>query len=240
MGKPVGLPKVDKKKRKRKKRHKKRGKHKKKHNNNKTKSKKQPKLILLNSTRVEKVKDYFKTIHKDLFYQLAKKTNYQLYMRMGKEKPVFLVNQKMHHLASSLRKKVDIKHFAISIGFFKARRTRAGYDENFYLSYEGGRFLYNFMKRKAQETLREVHKVLLDNQGEKAFLYGRNISLDHVKSKTEHLVKRKIIFVLNQRKEYLGIALLKVKLIGSDELEERGRYIRKHSNSDNFILSLLN
>src|SRR6056297_1900574 len=132
MGKHVGLPKVD-----RKKRYKQNIRKRKRSNRHRSQKykKNEPHLVLMNATRVKKVKKYFKSISPHLFEKMVEQTNYHLYNYTDNEKPVFLVPRHIHNLVSKMKKMVEIQHCAISIGFFKATRTRAGFDERFYLSY---------------------------------------------------------------------------------------------------------
>ncbi len=194
----------------------------------------------MNATRVKKVKKYFKSISPHLFEKMVEQTNYHLYNYTDNEKPVFLVPRHIHNLVSKMKKMVEIQHCAISIGFFKATRTRAGFDERFYLSYEGGRFLYDLIEKKFPEIQKEIFTAKLDKKGEKTFLYGTDVSLKHVINQTGHLHKFKLIFVQSRKEEYLGIALLKVKMIGEREYNKKMKYVNEYSRSDNFIVSLMN
>ena len=83
--------------------------------------------------------------------------------------------------------------------------------------------------------------IQIDDEGEKAFLYGRDLSLNEVVSETEKLMKKKVIFVENEIHEFLGLALLMVKQAGSKKPEKNSQKVRdEYSRSPNFILSLLN
>ncbi len=236
MGKHVGLPKVDRTQRNRpKKNEKSKGKSK-----SGNKQDKPAQFVLLNATRVNRVKYYFETISKDLYDKIFYKSKYYLYQNTGKDRKVFLVPLEMHNLVSSLRKKAVIDHCAIYLGFLKSKRDRTGYSERFYLSYEGGRFIYDLINKKYTDLLNDIQIIKLNNSGERMFLYGQNISLDKCISETEELTKRKLIFVINQQNEYLGLALLKVKMIGQQEYDAKTRYIEEYSRSGNFMLSILN
>ena len=198
------------------------------------------KFVLLNASRINKVKDYFKTIHENLYSKLLEKNRYFLYQNLGKGKQVFLVSMEIHNLVSSLRKAAPIKHCGINLGFFQSKRDRKGYNERFYLSFEGGRFLYSLIQNKFPKIFQEIQIIKLNTDGERSFLYGQDISLDRITSETEDLVKRRLIFVLNRKNQYIGLALLKVKLIGNKDYSQKTRYIEEYSRSGNFMLSILN
>jgi len=112
-----------------------------------------------------------------------------------------------------------------------------------FVGYNVGYFSLKFFTGgKYPEEYKLLQTVNIDNEGERAFLYGRNLEMDSVVSDTDDLVKKKLIFVMNERNRYLGLALLMVKQAGVEKpMGPMGiKKIDTYSRSQNFALSLLN
>ncbi|MHA1521868.1 MAG: hypothetical protein ACTSRK_16955 [Promethearchaeota archaeon] len=194
----------------------------------------------LNTTNVRLVKDYFETISPNLFDSLARNGQYVLYQFEGPRYEVYLVPTSTSALIKQLNKTYPIYTAGIHLGFMKRSLKRTHFERAFYISFEGGRFLYDFIQKKEPALLKVIQTVVLDEDGEKAFLYGRNIELDEVISETEQLVKKKLIFVLDQYQEYIGISLLMVKQAGAKRPELGMKFRDDYSRSPHFKLNLLN
>lgn len=204
------------------------------------KGQKETNFTTLNTTNVRLIKEYFSTISPHLYDTLARNGQYVLYQYEGRSYEIHLVPTTMSTLVKQLNRHFPMAYAGVHLGFMKRRRTHTHFERAFYLSYEGGRFLFNFVRSFEPELQQEIQTVVLDEEGEKAFLYGRNIDLDDIISETDHLVKKKMIFVLDQEKEYIGLALLMVKQAGS-EIDDQGMKTRDdYSRSPHFKLYLLN
>ncbi|MCF2142014.1 MAG: hypothetical protein K9W44_18340 [Candidatus Lokiarchaeota archaeon] len=207
----------------------------------KSKSKSQDiKFTTLNTTNVQIVKKYFETISPSLFDTMARSGQFVLYQAEGEGYEIFLVPSEISPLIKQLNKNFPLMYAGIPLGFMKRQQTRTRFERQFFLSFEGGRFLWKYIQSYLPEIKNELQSVILDEDGEKAFFYGRNIEMDDVISETEKLVKKKITFVLDQNKEYIGLALLMVKQAGTEKpvlgIKTRDLY----SRSPNFKLNLLN
>ncbi|MHA1719502.1 MAG: hypothetical protein ACTSWX_16165 [Promethearchaeota archaeon] len=199
------------------------------------------KFVTLNSTNIQRVKEYFETIAPNLFNLFAQTNNYVLYQFEGKSYDIFLVPTIMSKIVKKLSKNLPLMHAGIHLGYMRPKRTHSGYVRAFFLSYEGGLFIYNFILNNHPELLKQIQTIELNSKGEKSFLYGSNIEFENVISKTANLVKKKLIFVFNQEKQYLGIALLLVKQAGKSKPTEPGQKTWDlHSRSQNFTVSLIN
>ncbi|WP_457558067.1 hypothetical protein [Candidatus Harpocratesius sp.] len=208
---------------------------------NKSKSKSQDiKFTTLNTTNVQIVKKYFETISLSLFDNMARSGQFVLYQAEGERYEIFLIPSEISPLIKQLNKNFPLIYAGIPLGFMKRQQTRTRFERQFFLSYEGGRFLWNYIQSDLPDIKNELQSVILDEDGEKAFFYGRNIEMDDVISETDKLVKKKITFVLDQNKEYIGLALLMVKQAGTEKpvlgIKTRDLY----SRSPNFKLNLLN
>ena len=199
------------------------------------------KFVTLNSTNIKMIKDYFRTIAPNLYDLFAQSNNYVLYQFEGRERDIFLVPTSMSKMVKKLSKDLPLMHAGIHLGYVRPKRTHSGYVRAFFLSYEGGRFIYEFIINNHPELLKDIQTIQLNAKGERSFLYGKEIIFEDVISNTSKLIKKKIIFVLNQKINYIGIALLLVKQAGKKKPEEPGQ--KKwdvHSRSQNFTVSLMN
>lgn len=199
------------------------------------------KFVTLNSTNIKMIKDYFQTIAPNLYDLFAQSNNYVLYQFEGKTRDIFLVPTSMSKLVRKLSVDLPLMHAGIHLGYVRPKRTHSGYVRAFFLSYEGGRFIYEFIINNHPELLKDIQSVQLNAHGERSFLYGKDIDFEDAISNTSKLIKKKIIFVLNQKNNYIGIALLLVKQAGQKKPEEPGQ--KKwdvHSRSQNFTVALIN
>ena len=122
----------------------------------------------------------------------------------------------------------------------RRKTTKTGFERAFYLSYEGGEFLYQYARRHAPESSSQLQKITLNEAGIKAFLYGGAIKPEHVQSDTSSLHKKGLIFAVNREGIFLGLAILIVKQAGAlvgDSDYERGPSFS--SRSPNFAVSFL-
>ena len=199
------------------------------------------KFVTLNSTNIKMIKDYFKTVAPNLYDLFAQSNNYVLYQFEGRTRDVFLVPTSMSRTVRKLSKDLPLMHAGIHLGYVRPKRTHSGYVRAFFLSYEGGRFIYEFIINNHPELLKDIQTIQLNAKGERSFLYGKEIIFEDVISNTSKLIKKKIIFVLNQKNNYIGIALLLVKQAGKKKPEEPGQKTWDvHSRSQNFTVSLMN
>ena len=199
------------------------------------------KFVTLNSTNIKMIKDYFETIAPNLYDLFAQSNNYVLYQFEGKTRDIFLVPTSMSKIVRKLSINLPVMHAGIHLGYVKPKRTHSGYVRGFFLSYEGGRFIYEFTVNNHPELLKDIQTIQLNAKGERSFLYGKNIDFEDATSNTSKLIKKKIIFVLNKYETYIGIALLLVKQAGQKRPEEPGQ--KKwdvHSRSQNFTVALIN
>ena len=184
------------------------------HSSQKRNIMRETKFVTLNSTNIKMIKDYFKTIAQNLYDLFAQSNNYVLYQFEGRTRDVFLVPTSMSKIVRKLSINLPVMHAGIHLGFVKPKRTHSGYVRGFFLSYEGGRFIYEFIINNHLELLKDIQTIQLNAKGERSFLYGKEIVFEDVISNTSKLIKKKIIFVLNQKDNYIGIALLLVKQAG--------------------------
>lgn len=199
------------------------------------------KFASLNSTNIKIIKEYFETIAPNLFDLLAKSNKYVLYQFEGMSHDIFLVPTSMSQIVKKLAKNMPIMHAGIHLGYMRRKRTHTGFVRAFFLSYEGGNFIYNFISKDHPEIMENIQKIQLNFKGEKAFLYGTNIEFENVISNTAKLMKKKLIFVFNKNDNYIGMALLIVKQAGkSKPTEPRVKKTKTRSRSQNFTVSLLN
>ena len=199
------------------------------------------KFVTLNSTNIQIIRDYFKTIALNLYDLFAQSNNYVLYQFEGKNRDVFLVPTSMSKMVKKLSKDLPLMHAGIHLGYVRPKRTHSGYVRAFFLSYEGGRFIYDFILNNHPELLNDIQTIVVNGKGERSFLYGSDINFEDAISNTSKLIKKKIIFVLNQENNYIGIALLLVKQAGQKKPEEPGKkQWDVHSRSQNFNVSLIN
>ncbi len=199
------------------------------------------KFVTLNSTNIQMIKKYFTTIAPNLYDLFAQSNNYVLYQFEGRTRDVFLVPTSMSKIVRKLSINLPVMHAGIHLGYVKPKRTHSGYVRGFFLSYEGGRFIYDILINNHPELQKDIQTIQLNAKGERSFLYGKEINFEDVTSNTSKLVKKRIIFVLNQNNNYIGIALLIVKQAGQKRPEEPGQ--KKwdvHSRSQNFTVSLMN
>jgi ribosome biogenesis protein Nip4 len=194
----------------------------------------------LNTTNVQLIKDYFKTISPNIYAKLAQSGQYVLYQYEGRGYEIYLVPTTMSAMAKQINKHYPLTSAGIHLGFMRRKKTHTHFERAFYLSYEGGRFLYQFIQEQEPSLKEEIQTISLDLEGEQGFLYGRNLSLDDITSETEGLQKKRLIFVLDRFGEYLGLALLMVKQAGAEPLEEGEKVRDDYSRSPHFILELLN
>ena len=214
---------------------------KKKHSSNKKHTGSQEtNFTTLNTTNVQLVREYFATISPNLFDSLARNGQYVLYQYEGRRYEVYLVPTSTSALIKQLNKTYPVNAAGIHLGFMKRSQKRTHFERAFYISYEGGRFLYDFVHQQEPTLQDEIQTVELDDEGEKAFLYGRSIELDEVVSETDQLVKKKLIFVLDQYQDYIGIALLMVKQAGAKKPDLGIKPRDDYSRSPHFMLNLLN
>ncbi|MHA1585596.1 MAG: hypothetical protein ACTSVU_09730 [Promethearchaeota archaeon] len=199
------------------------------------------KFMPCNSTNITIIKDYFQTVAPQIFDELASSNKYILYQLEDISHDIFLVPTTMTKIVKKLTRNLPIIHAGIHLGYMRRKRTHTGFQRAFYLSYEGGEFVFNLIKKSYPSLLSQIQVIQIDDEGEKAFLYGRDLSLNEVVSETEKLMKKKVIFVENEIHEFLGLALLMVKQAGSKKPEKNSQKVRdEYSRSPNFILSLLN
>jgi len=208
--------------------------------NKKAKGIREPKFTTLNTTNVQIVHKYFETISPTLYDTLARSGQFVLYQAEGNRYEIFLVPSEISPMIKQLNKNYPIMSAGIYLGFMKRQQTRTHFERQFFLSFEGGRFLWDYVNSHFPEIKKDLQSVSLDEEGEKAFFYGRNIEMDEVISETEHLVKKKITFVLDQHGEYIGLALLMVKQAGTEKPVLGIKTTDIYSRSPHFKLSLLN
>lgn len=204
------------------------------------KKKQEVKFTTLNTTNVQLVRKYFDTISPTLFDTLAKTGQFILYQSEGAGYEIFLVPSEISPMIKQLNKNYPLISAGIYIGFMKRVQTRTHFERQFFLSFEGGRFIWEYVNENFPEIKSDLQSVTLDEEGEKAFFYGRNIELDDVISETDHLVKKKITFVLDQHGEYIGLALLMVKQAGAKKPVLGIKTTDLYSRSPHFKLNLLN
>lgn len=199
------------------------------------------KFMPLNATNVEIVKGYFDSISPQIYQLIAASNQFALYQFEGKDYEIFLLPIQIARLVKNLTKDNEIKHAGIHFGYMRRKKTTTGFARAFFLSYEGGEFIERFIEKSAPELKKQLQIINIDEQGEKAFLYGSNIQMEHITSESSSLKKHKLIFVHNNQGIYLGLGLLRVQQARSDNIKTRPRNKSDDfSRSYNFILSILN
>jgi ribosome biogenesis protein Nip4 len=188
------------------------------------------------------VKSYFDDLQPELFEILANTNNFLLYQFEGIDHEVFLVPRLMNPIVKKLTKDVELKHAGIHLGYLRRKTTKTQFVRAFFLSFEGGEFLLQFLKTKAPKIHDQLQLIQLDEKGEKDFLYGREIDLDFVLTDTSNIQKHRLIFIHDQNMNYLGLGLLRVKRAGSTKSEEEftPKTQDSYSRSRHFLLSILN
>ena len=148
----------------------------------------------------------------------------------------------MRRYVKELSKNLPIAHAGIHLGFMRRKKTHTGFERAFFLSYEGGEFLFHYIQNRMSDLFKGLQIATLNQEGEKGFLYGRNLEMHHVVGKYDQLQKKKLIFVQNQEGRFLGLALLMVQQAGSSKISDDGVEKRqdRYSRSQNFVLTLLN
>jgi len=198
------------------------------------------KFVPLNTTNVGLVKEYFETISPNLFDHLANSGNYVLYQFEDISRDIFLVPTTMSRIVKKFSRNFPLIHSGIHLGYMRRKRTRTGFERAFFLSYEGGEFIYHLTKQAYPEIFKDLQVIQIDREGEKAFSYGRNIELDCVITDINSIVKRKLIFVLDRKEDYIGLSLLRVKQAGIRRpVEGEFKSVDDFSRSQNFTLSLM-
>ncbi len=199
------------------------------------------KFMPCNSTNIQIIKDYFATISPSLYNRLANSGDYQLFQYEGYSHEIYLVPMRLSRLVKKFTKTFAISYAGVHLGYMRRKRSHTGFERAFYLSYEGGEFLYSRIHSHFQDLLSEVQTLTLSGRGEKSFLYGQNISFGDVLSDTEHLQKKKLIFVKNEQEIYLGLALLLVRQAGGVNVEAKdSKYQHEFSRSPNFTVAIIN
>lgn len=199
------------------------------------------KFLPCNSTNIQIIRDYFETITPTLYNKLANSGKYQLFQYEGNSNEIFLVPIEISQLVKKFTKKIPIFHAGIHLGYMRRKRTHTGFERAFYLSYEGGEFIYSIIQSSLKKLKSEIQTITLDVKGEKSFLYGQNIDFESVISDTSKLSKKRVIFVLNNQKRYIGLSLLLVKQAGAVNSEAKdSKFQAEYSRSPNFTLALIN
>lgn len=204
---------------------------------------KETKFMPCNSTNIQLIKDYFETIEPTLYELLAKSGKYVLYQYEGLSREIYLVPTTMTRFVKKFSRSriLPVVHAGIHLGFMRRAMTFTGFARAFFLSYEGGEFVYNLMKSEFPKLLPKIQIIQISSTGEKSFLYGHDIEIDDVISEINHLQKKKLIFVKDHLKDYIGLALLIVKQAGSKKPgKDEFKTIDFHSRSPHFTLRLMN
>jgi len=204
---------------------------------------KETKFMPCNSTNIQLIKDYFETIEPRLYDILATSGKYVLYQYEGLSREIYLVPTTMTKYVKKFSRSriLPVVHAGIHLGYMRRAMTYTGFARAFFLSYEGGEFVYTLMKTEHPNMLGKIQVIQIDSTGEKSFLYGHDIEIDDVISEINHLQKKKLIFVKDQTKNYIGLALLIVKQAGSKKPgKDEFKTIDFHSRSPHFTLRLMN
>ena len=105
------------------------------------------KFMPLNATNVALVKDYFNQIHSQLYDLLAQSNQFVLYQFEGQEYEIFLIPVSMSKYIKRFTHEEEIKYAGIHLGYMRRHQTKTGFARAFYLSYEGGEFLYDTLMK---------------------------------------------------------------------------------------------
>lgn len=210
------------------------------HHKKKTSQSRETKFVPLNTTNVTLIKEYFETISPDLFDTIANSGNFVLYQFEDISRDIYLVPTTMSRMVKKFSRNFPIIHSGIHFGYMRRKRTRTGFERAFFLSYEGGEFIYHLTKQTYPEIFKDIQTIQIDEDGAKAFSYGRPIELDCVVSEISSIVKKKLIFVLDEQEDYIGLSLLRVKQAGVKRpIEGEYKSVDDYSRSQNFTLSLM-
>ena len=202
---------------------------------------KETKFMPCNSTNIQLIRDYFETIVPSLYELLANSGKYVLYQFEGVSRNIYLVPTTMTKYVKKFSRSLPVFHAGIHLGYMRRAMTYTGFARAFYLSYEGGEFIYNLIKTEYPALLPKIQVVQISSTGEKSFLYGKDIEIDDIISEINHLQKKKIIFVKDHKKDYIGLALLIVKQAGRTKpTKDEFKTIDFHSRSPNFTLRIMN
>lgn len=128
--------------------------------------------------------------------------------------PVYLVHEKLNQFKHIVNFP-NVYSLGLYFGFI-----RKGV---FFLSLEGAEFLYkeNYISKKYQLTVNE--------QGEKAILYGNNVLKKMIISFPLEIKINRIVIILNELEELLAIGLTKIE----------GNYFNKFSPEDLIVANLV-
>ncbi|UYP47379.1 hypothetical protein NEF87_003664 [Candidatus Lokiarchaeum ossiferum] len=210
------------------------------HHKKKTSQSRETKFVPLNATNVTLIKEYFESVSPNLFDSIANSGNYVLYQFEDISRDIYLVPTTMSRIVKKFSRKFPLVHCGIHFGYMRRKRTRTGFERAFFLSYEGGEFIYHLTKQSYPEIFKDLQIIQIDEDGAKAFSYGRPIELDCVISEISSIVKKKLIFVFDERDDYIGLALLRVKQAGVKRpVEGEYKSVDDYSRSQNFTLSLM-
>jgi ribosome biogenesis protein Nip4 len=120
---------------------------------------------------------------------------------------LFLVPKVMDPLVRQLDRAGEVASCGIRFGRIDHKRNR---HREFLLSFEGGRFFYEWSQEPGSPIAGQVKSVVINETGVKAFMYGRPLEARTILSDTEPIRKRDVVAVVSETGEYLGLGLMKV------------------------------
>ncbi len=163
------------------------------------------------------------------FISLLDEKFYDLYILLnppiikGNQLPIYLIKPTHEDLKELIQLTPYISSIGLYFGFIKK-----GF---FFLSLEGAEFLYR------NKYILEKNQIIVNIQGEKSVLYGNNILKEMVSNFSMELKINDLVVVLNELKEIIAIAIIKVDgnefyNLESDDiialnLIDKGYYLRK-------------
>ena len=163
------------------------------------------------------------------FISLLDEKFYDLYILLnppiikGNQLPIYLIKPTHEDLKELIQLTSYISSIGLYFGFIKK-----GF---FFLSLEGAEFLYR------NKYILEKNQIIVNIQGEKSVLYGNNILKEMVSNFSMELKINDLVVVLNELKEIIAIAIIKVDgnefyNLESDDiialnLIDKGYYLRK-------------
>ena len=163
------------------------------------------------------------------FITLLDKKLYNLYILLKSpiikdvQLPIYLFKPKNKALKQAIQLTSYIYSIGLYFGFIKKGL--------FFISLEGAEFLYR------NKYILEKNQIIVNIQGEKSILYGNNILKKMVSNFSMELKINDLVVVLNELKEIIAIAIIKVDgnefyNLESDDiialnLIDKGYYLRK-------------
>jgi ribosome biogenesis protein Nip4 len=143
---------------------------------------------------------------------------------LGDQLPhIYLIPNDLTKTVVNVEQETEVCSAGVYFGFIKI--------DQFYLSLEGTEFLYSL------NIFPKNTRLISNDEGEKAILYGNNILKKYITKIPQTLKKNELVLILNNSKELISLALCQVNYSKSQALNpnniiaqnliDKGYYLRK-------------